>query len=220
MPYNKKVYNFKDSPLAPLIKTAQLRRYPKGQIILYEGETLENVYVVRSGTIKIYDIDDQGNEKILHLIPSPAVFPMNVFLADDDEIRWFYGTAVDSEVYVVPREDARALLKTDNVLANHLLTQLAHEKRQLMGRLGSMGKSTANEKLIATLKFLATHHAEDRPRGWRRVKFPVSHQLLADIMGVTRESTTMTVKDLHREKLLRYPRLTVLEVNYKKLNEL
>lgn len=214
------MYNFKDSPLAPLIKTAQLRHYPKGQIVLYEGETLENVYVVRSGTIKIYDIDDQGNEKILHLIPTPAVFPMNVFLAEDNEIRWFYGTAVDSEVYVVPRADAEALLKSDNALANHLLAQLAREKRQLMGRLGSMGKSTANEKLIATLKFLATHHAEKRLRGWCRVKFPVSHQLLADIMGVTRESTTMTVKDLTREKLMRYPRLTVLEINTEKLKEI
>lgn len=201
------------------MKNAQLRRYPKGQIVLYEGETLDKVYVVASGTIKIYDIDDQGNEKILHLVRSPAVFPVNVFTEDDREIHWFYGTADDAEIYALPLAEVAERMRTDTTLNIHLLKQLAHEKHALMVRLSSMGKTTARDKLVATLKFLAEHHADDRPHGWRRVTFPVSHQLLADIMGVTRESTTMTVKDLTREKLLRYPRLTVLEINYKKLCE-
>lgn len=213
------MYDFSKSPLKPLVENAQLRKYPKGQIVLYEGETLDNVYIVASGTIKIYDIDDQGNEKILHLVREPYVFPMNVFVEKDKEIHWFYGTADDAEIYVVPLSDGAAQLHADPRLAIHLLDQLGHEKHALMVRLSSMGKTTARDKLVATLKFLAEHHAEERVRGWRRVNFPVSHQLLADIMGVTRESTTMTVKDLTREKLLRYPRLTVLEINYKKLAE-
>jgi len=211
---------FTDTPLAKLINHAKLRSYPKGQIILYEGDTPGDLYIIKEGIVKVYDIDDQGNEKILHVAKSPSMFPMVFFMGGNDESRSFYTTITDAEIYVIPKEDAEAEMSKDAELAIYMMHWFSREVHEILVRLSSLEKTTTRDKLIAALKFLGVHHAATRKSGWYRVEFPVSHQILADMIGVTRESTTMVMKDLQNEKIIRNPRLTVLEINFKKLIEL
>lgn len=218
--YNKTVDYFTDTPLSKLIPYAKLRSYPKGQIILYEGDTPGDLYIIKEGIVKVYDIDDQGNEKILHIAKSPSMFPMVFFMGGNDETRSFYTTVTDSEIYVIPKDVAEAEMLNDAELAMYLMHWFSREVHEVLVRLSSLEKTTTRDKLIAALKFLGVHHAQARKTGWYRVEFPISHQILADMIGVTRESTTMVMKDLQKEKIIRNPRLTVLEINFKKLIEL
>lgn len=208
---------FTDSPLSGLISKAKLRAYPKGQIVLYEGETPVDLYIIKSGIVKVYDIDNQGNEKILHILKTPAIFPLVFFMGSSNETQSFYTTLTDCELYIIPQEYASKKMQQDNTLALYLMRWFAGETHELMVRLSSMEKSTTRDKLIAALKFLGVYHAKPSTGNWRQIQFPVSHQLLADMIGVTRESTTMVMKDLQQEKLVRNPRLTVLEINFKNL---
>lgn len=212
--------HFSNTPLQLLVSEAKVRQYPKGQIILYEGDEPDDIYIVKSGALKVYDIDDQGNEKILHIIKSPAVFPFAFFLGNSDENRSFYTSITDVELYVISREFAEKQMKEHGDLAIALMRWFAHETHELLVRLSSLEKSTTHAKICAALKFLAVHHADLRKKDWRRVNFPVSHQMLADMIGVTRESTTMVMKEYQEQKITRTPRLTVLEINFKKLVEM
>ncbi len=209
--------NFTDTPLSVLLTHAKLRTYPKGQIIIYEGETPTDLYVIKSGIVKVYDIDNQGNEKILHILKAPGIFPLVFFLQDSQETQSFYTTLTDVELYVLPQTHASKMMRENNDLTHYLIRAFALENHELMVRLSSMEKSTSRDKLIAALKFLCVYHTKHSSGNWHQIGFPVSHQLLADMIGVTRESTTMVMKDLQEEKLVRNPRLTVLEVNFKNL---
>jgi CRP/FNR family transcriptional regulator len=91
------------------------------------------------------------------------------------------------------------------------------EVHELLARLDSLGKTNVSDKLKAALKFLAIRHGKERRSGWCRVSFPVNHQLLADMIGMTRESTTTAMKELVDQKIIRNPRLTILEIDLKKL---
>ncbi len=212
--------HFTDTPLKQLIDKAKLRHYPKGQIILYEGDIPSDFYILKDGIVKVYDIDDQGNEKILHLIKTPSMFPMVYFMGGNDQNRSFYTTVTDSEIYVLPQSVVDEHIQADSGLAIHIMQSFAQEVHEVLVRLSSLEKTTTRDKLCAALKFLAVHHSEERKTGWRRVTFPISHQILADMIGVTRESTTMVMKEFQENKVIRNPKLTVLEINFKKLIEL
>jgi CRP/FNR family transcriptional regulator len=214
------VDNFTNTPLKQLIDKAKLRHYPKGQIILYEGDIPSDFYILKDGIVKVYDIDDQGNEKILHLIKTPSLFPMVYFMGGNDQNRSFYTTVTDSEIYVLPQSVVDEHMQADSSLAIHIMQSFAQEVHEVLVRLSSLEKTTTRDKLCAALKFLAVHHSEERKTGWRRVTFPISHQILADMIGVTRESTTMVMKEFQENKIIRNPKLTVLEINFKKLIEL
>lgn len=199
---------------------AKLRHYPKGQIILYEGDVPTDLYIIKNGVVKIYDIDDQGNEKILHIIKSPAMFPMVFFLGGNNQSRSFYTTVTDAEIYVVPISIVEEQMKADGELSLYMMHWFSREIHEVLVRLSSLEKTNTRDKVMAALKFLGVHHSDERKNGWRRVTFPISHQLLADMIGVTRESTTMVMKDMQNEHIIRNPRLTILEINFERLIEL
>jgi len=168
----------------------------------------------------VHDIDDQGNEKILHILKAPALFPLSYFMQGDQETKSFHTSLTEVELYILPQEQASEILKNNHNLARHLIEWFALETHELLVRLSSMEKSTTRDKLIAALKFLCVYHANKETNSWRQIDFPVSHQLLADMIGVTRESTTMVMKELQETNLVRNPRLTILQVNFKNLVKL
>jgi CRP/FNR family transcriptional regulator len=205
------------TPIAKLLGEARLKQYPKGQIVLYDGDMTTDLLILKSGISKIYDIDQHGNEKILHILKPPAIMPVTFFLGTNKVTNWFYGTITDSEMYVLPQTEVERHMQTDSRLAVYLMRWFASETHELLVRLSSLGKTDTRDKLLAALKFLAVRHSIRRFNGWHRVTFPVSHQLLADMIGMTRESTAMVMKRLQEQKLVRCPRLTVLEINFEKI---
>jgi CRP/FNR family cyclic AMP-dependent transcriptional regulator len=201
------------TPLDPLLAQAKVRHYPKGQIILYEGENPTDAFVVRSGAVKIYDIDEDGNEKILHIVKERGIFPVIFMFGTVGQTSTFYTTVADSELYVLSRADFEARLQSDPALVLYCMKWFANEVQEMMRRMSSLEKTSTRSKLFATLAYLARQHCDAPKAGWKRVRFPISHQLLADMIGVTRESTTMVMKDLQKEKVVRTPKLGALEIN-------
>jgi CRP/FNR family transcriptional regulator len=203
--------------LATTLRTARVKHVPGGQIILYEEDVPHEVYVLKRGVVKIYDINDQGNEKILHLVKPPAVIPFAFFSGQPHPLKWFYAALTDCDVYVLSALQLTKAVTTNGALGQLLTNTFSEDVHELLVRLSSLSKTHSRDKLIAALKFLAACHSVPRRSGWWRVNFAASHQLLADLCGITRESAAMVMKELQDQKIVRYPRLTILEINQAKL---
>jgi CRP-like cAMP-binding protein len=203
--------------LAKALVHARSKHIFKNQILLYEGDISPDVMAIKSGIVKVHDIDNQGNEKILHLLKCPALFPFAFFTGGDAATRWYYTALTDCEIQVMPKQELRDLIANDPELGIHLMNWFSREMHEVLTRLGSLSKTVARDKVEAALAFLAVWHSEKRRGNWKRVTFPVSHQLLADMTGITRESATLTMRELQAEKVVRAPRTTTLEINPGKL---
>lgn len=203
--------------LKELIQNARIKHLPKGQIVFYQDDVPREVYLLKQGIIKVHNIDDQGNEKILHLLKPPALAPLAIFSGTGVATRWFYTALTDCEAYVITTATLYELMNDDIETTVYLMNWFSREVHELLTRLDSLSKTNVNDKLVAVLKFLAVHHSTKRPQGWLRVNFPVSHQLLADIIGVTRESAATSMKELADAEVVRNPRLTTLEIHFERL---
>ncbi len=206
-----------DTALAKIIEGRHAKHIPGGQILLYEGDTPLEVFIVTQGVIKVYDIDEQGNEKILHLLKAPALIPFAFFSGMREPLKWFYVTLTDCDVYSVSAKEVRDMMRKDWQLAEALTVEFSEDVHELLVRLSSMGKSNARDKVVAALKFLMVCHGTERHSGWWRVNFSVNHQLIADICGITRESTALVMKELQTEGVIRNPRITILEIHKERL---
>ncbi|HEU4965920.1 MAG TPA: Crp/Fnr family transcriptional regulator [Candidatus Saccharimonadales bacterium] len=210
-------YTLSLNPLAKLTAGARIKPYPKNQIILYGGDKVTDIFVLKKGVAKIYDIDHQGNEKVLHILKPPAIMPLGSVLGQDMSTEWFYSAVTDCEVYAVSRAEAEKRILADSRLAAYVMDRFSREMHEVMVRLSGLGKTDVRGKLTYVLRFLAVYHAKERRGGWRRVEFPVGHQLLADMIGMTRESTAIGTKHLRDHQIIRYPRATLLEINFTNL---
>jgi CRP/FNR family transcriptional regulator len=200
-------------PLHPILRSARLKHFPKSQILLYKEDIPSDVYVVKTGMVKLYDIDDNGNEKILHIVKSPSLLPFPFFSSDGNRVNWFYVTLTDCSMYVLPKAKLQHAIYADSSLAIFLMNAFSTDIHELLVRLSSLGKTNARDKLCASLRFLLVRHSTRQRSGWCRVSFPVNHQLLADLSGITRESTAMAMKELQNKRVVRSPKLTVLEID-------
>lgn len=205
--------------LQDFLANARVKHIPKDQIILYEGDQPEKVFMVKSGVVKLHSIDEGGNDKILHLLKAANVIPLAFFSGYDVACRWYYTALIDSELYVLPRKELEHLMYTEERVGRCLTNTFSEEVHEVLTRLDSLSKTGVGEKLTAALRYLVACHGTELKRGWYRIPFPVNHQLLADMIGMSRESTSICMKDLTTKKILRNPKLTQLEINLEKLKE-
>jgi CRP-like cAMP-binding protein len=209
--------------LIELLNTAYdgvlIKHYPKGQTILHRNDQALDALMLQRGVIKMYDIDSLANQKILHLFKTPALIPFSFFTGEDKTISWDYAALTDCEVLTIPSKVLLDKMKENDELTSAIRDWYSVEIHEILVRLSSFGKTNTRDKVNVALKLLATRHSEERHNNWWRVKFPVNHQLLADLTGMTRESAAAIMKNLKDEKIIRQPRMSVLEINIIKLTK-
>ena len=82
--------------LLPLLKdTATSRPYKRKSIILYQGEVPRQAYVIKRGTVKVYRIDNHGNELIINFHTEGDMMPDG----------WIYGQSSSTLFYYESIED-------------------------------------------------------------------------------------------------------------------
>jgi len=162
-----------------------------------------------------------GDRKVLYILGDAALFPMVSFTEKHVMSSWFYAALVDSELYVIPYEKFTATLKeVDGFTAyNTILGQMLKEVHELLLHISDHTKTNSDEKLISMLFFLLAHHTKKISNVWRLVRFPVTHQFLADMTGLTRETVSLTLKTFTEKKLIRYKEKGRLELHYDNLTK-
>lgn len=178
-----------------------MRKYPKGQILLYEGEKTDSVFQIKSGYVKVYDINSQGNEKLMMILGPSDIFPLIWTFRGSESIHYFYETFSDSEVSVVPRTYLISDIKSSHQTTIALLEYFVDRSKDLMNRIDCIGATSAKHKVAQSLSYLAEAHGVKITKGTYRIKIPMTHQAIANMAGITRETASIQLKSLEEEKL-------------------
>ncbi len=184
-----------------LFPKAGLRPYGKNQIICYQGDKPQYAFFVAKGHIKYYDIDDNGNEKILHIIGPNNIFPMLYAYEVTSEISAFYASLDSVELIAIPMADFQKTVTNNIDFSNALTKWFLTEIEQLTLRINSFEKTGSKGKIMYALKYLAQNYGHDE--GDReRLNFAATQQFLADFTGLTRETVSMTMNDLEKDGVI------------------
>ncbi len=197
------------------------RTYAAGQTIIYDGDQPTHVVFVKKGAIKFFDIDSDGNEKILHIGGEGSIAPLFYSFEDKPAVDAYYATLCKTEVLLVSLTKFREKLRVSPHFTADTLRWYATEMDHIVSRLKSMEKSSAKQKILQALSYLCDQHATQNPSAsdWYRIDFPVTQQTLADLTGLTRETVNITLNDPSCSTLLRNNRSQRFEINRPKLRK-
>ncbi|HUD10116.1 MAG TPA: Crp/Fnr family transcriptional regulator [Candidatus Saccharimonadales bacterium] len=202
-----------------LFPRSTVRRYDKNQIICYHGDKPQHIFFVLKGHVRYYDIDEQGNEKILHINGPQNIFPMLYAFDVTDEVNGFYCSIDNVEVLSIPLKDFHEVIKTNIEFSNNLVLWFLNEIEQLVYRLNSLEKTDSRVKILYALKSLALNHGQATDE-WHKIGFPITQQFIADFTGLARETVSSTMHELEKDKIVRTGKLRSLEVKRKELDKL
>lgn len=109
---------------------AQLKKFKKGHVIQYEGDTKASTYFVKKGLLRSYIIDDKGKEHIFMFAPENWIIADLEALEFNEPAQLFIDCLEDSEVVVFNKNH---LLNTD--LPKE---KLAENAQMLYRRIGKL----------------------------------------------------------------------------------
>jgi CRP/FNR family transcriptional regulator, cyclic AMP receptor protein len=190
---------------------ALARSFSRGEIIYFPAEPGRTVLVLARGRVKIKAVTPDGRETIFAFIEPGELFGELALL--DSAPRNEYAEAVEStQVLAIPREELVWLMGRRPDVALHVTKLLGFRLRRIENRLRNILFRSNRERIVALLMELLESHGGPTEHGWE-INLRLSHQEIANLIGATRETVTVTLGQLQRERMVKVDRrrITVLD---------
>jgi CRP/FNR family cyclic AMP-dependent transcriptional regulator len=192
-----------------LLKFAELTRertYPKGSVILFQGDPGDSLYVLRQGRAKVVLIGEDGREVILGVLEPGAHFGELALI--DDQPRSAHVIAMeDSQLLILRREDFRRRVESNPSVAWALLTELSRRLRRADQKIGGLVLLDVPGRISRLLLDLSSESSNGT------IEKPLTHQTIAQMIGASRETVSRAMKDFQEEGLIRVERRRIAVAN-------
>ena len=101
----------------------RFREYPKGSIIILQGASLDEVYRIVSGVVKVYDIDSKGAQRTVAIYSAGHIMPASWLLKDAPKTGalFFYEAISNVRCQSVLRDEIRTFLDSHPGINSDLL---------------------------------------------------------------------------------------------------
>lgn len=192
--YLKKAHLFSDLTEEELHAVADhvaLREFQKGEIILFEEDTNKYMYSVLEGEVKVFCITEDGKESIVAFHGSGESFG-EVSLIDQQTTPATVAAVEKSLLLIVGREDFFDIVLQQPKAMNRLLLLLSGRLRQSWSQIRLLHFKDAANRIKALIKVMSEERGVNCSDGVL-LKLRLTHQNVADMTGLTRETVTRVI---------------------------
>lgn len=166
-----------------------VRSFPKGAILINEGDTGDSLYIVLSGRIKVYASNPAGREFVLSFFgPGEYVGEMSL---DGSPRSASVMTVEPTTCAIVNRASFRDFLLTYPDFAMHLIGKLIQRVRVATENVKSLALSDVYGRLVRLIMALAVER-----NGALVVPERLTQQDIAERVGASRDMISRLLKDL------------------------
>lgn len=178
-----------------------LKRVKRGSVILHEEDTNEFMYIVVEGEVKVLRSNEDGKETILALHGEGQSFG-EISLIDGKTAPATVAATEDTTVAIIARADFYEMLATHPKFRDNLLSLLCSRLRDSWDILQMLTLKNAEERVRSLFHLLAVEKGEREADGSITIRARLTHQGIADMSGLTRESVTRVVDKWKRVGLM------------------
>ena len=176
--------------LRALAVRGDVRRFRKGTIVIHEGDLGDTLFILLSGRVKIYCVDEHAREITF------GVFGAGEYVGEmalDGGPRSASVITLEPTVCaVVRRSDIRAFIVQYPEFSFEMLSKVIHRLRMATRDARNLAFIDVYGRLTRLLNELAC----PLPDGRRRIAERITHQEIASRAGCSREMVSRILKDL------------------------
>jgi len=177
----------------------RLRKYAKGQVLMLNGDTPDDVFYLVEGQVKVYDVTYKGDEIILNVFKPPAFFPMSLAI-HKGENSYIYEAETDVQLRQAPADKVVAFVKENPDVMFDLLSRVYRGTDGLLGRMAHLMASSAKRRLMYELLVSARRFGKQATDDSCTV--PFNEKEIGARAGLTRETVSREMAKLKKENLV------------------
>lgn len=216
----KSVLLFKDLPdseLAKVVQAVTSRKFDKHQTIFQEGEPGDALYVIKQGLVKITKGSNDGRNKTLAILKPGEIFgEMSLF--SEDRRTAGAEAILECRVLVLDKASFISIHEKNPQIFLQIIHTLIERLSQADRQIKNLALGNSRAKIADILLFLAEEFGE-KEKNATRVNIRLTHQELADLAGLARETTTKLLNEFVKDDAIALADREIEITNIAKLRE-
>lgn len=193
-----------DEELQSIAHRIEIKRFAKGEVVIYPEDTNDIFYAILSGKVKISKADEDGKEIIL-AIHQEGDFFGELSLIDGKTCPATALAVEVSTLAIIERDNFHFILKEQSKVTESLLQLFCYRLRESWGKLEMLTFDNAAKRIKMFFLMKANKYGIATDTGIT-ISLKLTHQDIADMTGVTRETVTRVINEWKK-----HGDLTVLE---------
>lgn len=189
---------FTSEELHALENEKKVIRLKKGEVILEEGHAPKGVYLITTGTAKLYKVGFTGKEQILRFLKKGDLIGYRAILGDES----FGATAKaleDMEIEYIPERFFKKMLEENPKMGFEMLKLISKQLGEASDTITILAQKTVRERLAEVLIMLEKNLGKD-DEGFIRIS--LTREEMANLVGTATESAIRLISEFKNDDLI------------------
>lgn len=200
-----------DEELYQISAKVVLKEFKRNEVILYEEDTNEFMYIILLGKVNVIQTTEDGKEIILATHQSGEFFG-EMSLIDGRTSPATVLATEDSLVAIISKPEFHSLLTNYAKVLERMLQILCSRIRDSWSRIHLLNFKNASQRIKMLLLTLSFDKGEKTSEGIT-LNIKLTHQNIADMVGLTRETVTRVLDKWRKDGAI-----TILKKRFIHLN--
>ena len=185
-----------------IFEASEINKYKEGSIIFRDKEEVSNVFIVLSGYVSLYKINENGQKKVIFILGKGAI--VNEVIVGDLTSSINCKVFEECELLKINREYLITLMKEDFELTKNIMESLSKKIRRMYRQLKNTPTSIKIEKrLAAKLYKLGLDYGVESSKGiYIDIELTITY--MSYLLGSPRETVSRAMKKLQSDGLIEF----------------
>lgn len=174
--------------------------YPSNAVLFVESQVPRGVYLLCKGRVKLTMTSPDGKAIILHIAEPGELIGLNSAISGAP-YELSAETLEPCQVNFIKREALLRLIHEHPEIAEHVTHQISRDYQSACVQIRSLGLSRSASEKVARFLLDAASKGKQTNQGIR-TNVALTHEEIAQVVGVSRETVTRTLSDLRQRSLI------------------
>ena len=175
--------------------SGNLKHFEAGETIVNMDSYIKHIPVVISGSIKVIRTEEDGREILLYYLTPGESCIVSILAGMKNETSKIKAIVEeDADIMLIPADKAKEWVKKYPDWTEFIFDLYQKRFEELLDVVNSVAFQKIDTRLL--------HLIKQKTQLYNSKEISVTHQQLADELGITREATSRVLKQMEKEHLL------------------
>ena len=176
------------------------RQFKKGQMLFWQGDPVEDIFVVKHGAVKLFSVSPDGRAYAFGILGAGGLAGASAFLLGKEN-ETMAEAVEDTEVIAIPPEDFERQLARDAQFSSLVMKKLAQGVSALETRARDLGFLDVQQRIKNSLMELAKEHGIKTDDGIR-IDLAITQEEIGELVAANRTTITAYLSEFKRQGYL------------------
>jgi CRP/FNR family transcriptional regulator len=194
-------HKFSPNELKELEALTQRKRYSPGTAIFFQDDPSDSLYVVLSGSAKVFQTAEDGQRRVLNTLRKGEAFGELAMIEGQPRSATIEAIE-ESEMVVLKAQDFERFAESHPEVLWKLTQALCERVRQLMGSVLDMSFRDVPYRVLRVFQTLVQRHGVAEGDGWR-INLTMGASDIASMVGANTETVGRLLDRYEKDGLIR-----------------